>query len=484
VPDIGRRTKIIATIGPASDSPGMLDQLLSAGVDVARVGLAHGPIEASLDRIAAIKAAVARSGRHVGILADLPGPKVRVAPFAEGGIQLPVGQVVRLVDAGPESRSDASVIAIDYEGAVALLEAGDKVAMGDGGVELIVEARAEGSVLATVASGGLLRGRPGVNLPPERVPLMSPTPDDLVRLERVLEVGVDSVAVSFVQHPEDVLAIRHAIGSAGPTVIAKIETRAAVDNLEQIIRVSDGVMVARGDLGVRVPMEDVPHIQKRIIRLGVGYGKPVITATQMLESMIQAPSPTRAEVTDVANAVFDGTSALMLSGETAVGDHPVAAVAAMARIALRAEREFDYEGWGARLGRQQMASLHDANATVKITSAITAACWRASVDLDLGAIICTTRSGATARAISRFRPTAPIIAMTPNPATARQLAMAWGIQPVVTAEQQSTDDIIWFAVKTAAELGIVHAGDIVAVLAGSPREPEPVTEDLRLVRVR
>ena len=482
--DIGRRTKIVATIGPASDAPEVLDALLAAGVDVTRVGLAHGPVEDSLERIGRIRAAIERSGRTVGILADLPGPKVRVAPFPEGGALLQVGHVVRLVDATPDSRSDDATIAIDYEGATALLQPGDKVAMGDGGVELIVEADGESSVLASVVSAGLLRGRPGVNLPPERVPLASPTAEDLVRLERVLEVGVDSVAVSFVQQPEDVLAIRHAIGPGGPMVVAKIETSAAVASLEDIIRVSDGVMVARGDLGVRVPMEDVPHIQKRIIRLGVGYGKPVITATQMLESMVQSPSPTRAEVTDVANAVFDGTSALMLSGETAVGDHPVAAVKAMARIAARAERDFDYVGWGARLGRQQMAAVHDASPTLKITSAITAACWRASVDLDLGAIICTTRSGATARAISRFRPTAPIIAMTPNPATARQLAMAWGIHPIVTAEQQSTDDIIWFAVKTAAEAGIVHPGDIVAVLAGSPMEAEPVTEDLRLVRVR
>lgn len=484
MPEAGRRTKIVATIGPASDPPEVLAALLTAGVDVARVGLAHGPVATSIDRIRRIKAAADRSGRSIGILADLPGPKVRVAPFPEGGAALQVGAVVRLVEAVPGSVSDGATIAIDHEGAVAVLEPGDKVAMGDGGVELVVDAKGESSVRAVVASAGLLRGRPGVNLPPERVPLASPTEDDLLKLERVVEEGVDAVAVSFVQEAEDVLAVRHAIGTAGPAVIAKIETAAAVSALEQIIRVSDGVMVARGDLGVRVPLEDVPHIQKRIIRLGVGYAKPVITATQMLESMVQAPSPTRAEVTDVANAVFDGTSALMLSGETAVGDHPVAAVAAMARIARRAEREFDYVGWGARLGRQEMAALGDAPATVKITSAITAACWRASVDLELGAIICTTRSGATARAISRFRPTAPVVAMTPNPATARQLAMAWGIQPIVTAEQESTDDIIWFAVKTAAEAGIVHPGDIVAVLAGSPREPEPVTEDLRLVRVR
>jgi pyruvate kinase len=484
VREIGRRTKIVATIGPASDDPEVLDALIVAGMDVARVGLAHGSIEATLDRIARIKAAAARSTKTIGILADLPGPKVRVAPFPEGGSYMQVGHVVRLTEATKGSHSDGNGIAIDLAGAVGLLQPGDRIAMGDGGVELVVEAAAQDAVLATVSSAGLLRGRPGVNLPAERVKLASPTADDLERLVRVLEVGVDSVAVSFVQEAEDILAVKHAIGGPSPMVIAKIETKDAVANLEDILHVADGVMVARGDLGVRVPMEDVPHIQKRIIRLGVGYGKPVITATQMLESMIVSPSPTRAEVTDVANAVFDGTSALMLSGETAVGDHPVAAVLAMARIALRAEREFDYEGWGARLGQQQAASLQDAPHTVKITSAITAACWRASVDLELGAIICTTRSGATAKAISRFRPTAPIIAMTPLESTARQLAMAWGIHPIVTAEQTSTDDIIWFAVKTAAEAGIVHPGEIVAVLAGSPVEVEPVTEDLRLVRVR
>ena len=212
-------------------------------------------------------------------------------------------------------------------------------------------------------------------------------------------------------------------------VVAKIETGPAVANLDDILHVADGVMVARGDLGVRLPLEDVPHIQKQIIRTGVAHGKPVITATQMLESMITAPTPTRAEVSDVANAVFDGTSAVMLSAETAIGVDPVAVVEAMARITRRAERDFDYRGWGTRLGEQQLAGLHEAPMTVRITSAITAAAWRASVDADLAAIIACTNSGTTARMISRFRPTCPIIAMTPYERTARQLAMAWGIRP-------------------------------------------------------
>jgi pyruvate kinase len=243
-------------------------------------------------------------------------------------------------------------------------------------------------------------------------------------------------------------------------------------------------MVARGDLGVRLPLEDVPHIQKRLIRLGVSYGRPVITATQMLESMITAPTPTRAEVTDVANAVFDGTSAVMLSAETAVGHDPVAVVEAMARITLRAEQEFDHVGWGSRLGRQQQAVLGAIPTDVAITSAITAAAWRASVDLDLAAIIACTRSGATAKAISRFRPTAPVLGVTPSEAVARQLSVAWGVTPLMVAELTSTDDIVWHAVEAAAHKGFVGPGDVVAVLAGNPGEPAPTTDVLRLVRIR
>jgi pyruvate kinase len=276
-----------------------------------------------------------------------------------------------------------------------------------------------------------------------------------------------------------------AIGKAGPTVVAKIETGQAVAALDDILSTADAVMVARGDLGVRLPLEDVPHIQKQIIRSGVAYGKPVITATQMLESMVTAPVPTRAEVTDVANAVFDGTSSVMLSGETAIGLHPVAAVAAMHRITLRAERDFDYRGWGTRLGQQQLVGLADAPMGIRITSAITAAAWRASVDAELAAIIACTDSGRTARMISRFRPTCPIYAMTQYERTARQLAMAWGIQPHVMEDPPgSTDDAVWRAVEHAASLGLVRAGDLVGVLVGAPAENDQVTTDvLRLVRV-
>jgi pyruvate kinase len=375
-------------------------------------------------------------------------------------------------------------VAVELAGAVDALDAGDRVALGDGGVAMVVEERTSDGVVARVLATGVVRGRPGVSLPEDRVPLRSPTDDDLRMLDQVLDAGVDAVAVSFVQTADDVATIRMAVGPDGPMVVAKIETGGAVANMEDIVHVSDGVMVARGDLGVRLPLEDVPHIQKQIIRTGVAYGKPVITATQMLESMITAPTPTRAEVTDVANAVFDGTSAVMLSAETAIGVDPVAAVEAMSRITARAEREFDYRGWGTRLGEQQIIGLHNAPTTVRITAAITAAAWRASVDAELAAIIACTDSGRTARMISRFRPTCPILAMTPSVKTAHQLTMAWGIKPILMDTHGTTDEIVWHSVELATRLGHIHSGDIVGVLVGAPHEFDPTTDVLRLVRVR
>jgi pyruvate kinase len=480
----GRRTKIVATIGPASDPPDVLRGVLEAGADVCRLGLAHGPLEASLDRIDRVKAAAKAVGRPVGILVDLPGPKVRTAPFDEDGVTLLPGRHLRLTEAVDGDASTAEVVAVALPGAVDALTPGDRIALGDGGVTLVVSDRGADGVTATVTSGGVVRGRPGVALPEDRIPLRSPTEDDLRLLAGVMDAGIDAVAVSFVQTADDVAVIRMACGPTGPMVVAKIETGPAVKDLEAILHMADGVMVARGDLGVRLPLEDVPHIQKQIIRSGVAHGKPVITATQMLESMVIAPTPTRAEVSDVANAVFDGTSAVMLSGETAIGAHPVAAVAAMATITARAEQDFDYEGWGTRLGRQQLAGLHDAPTTVRITSAITAAAWRASADAELAAIIACTDSGRTARMISRFRPTCPIIAMTPSERTARQLAMAWGIRPVVMDHHGTTDEIVWHSVEKATQLGFLHSGDIVGVLVGAPHDSEPTTDVLRLVRVR
>jgi pyruvate kinase len=312
--------------------------------------------------------------------------------------------------------------------------------------------------------------------------LSTPTPDDLERLEVLVAEGIDMVAVSFVRSRADMEKVRSVVGSAGPMLVAKIETPEGIAGLDGILEVTDAVMVARGDLGVRVPLEDVPHHQKHIIRAGVRFGRPVITATQMLESMVSAPVPTRAEVTDVANAVLDGSSAVMLSAETAIGHDPVNVVATMARIVERTERDFDYVGWGAGLGVQQVSG--PPSSPGRITAAITGAAWRAAVEQDAAAIIACTRSGATARAISRFRPSMPIIATTPSLRVARQLSLSWGVDTIMVPESESTDDVVWFSVKRAVESGYASPGDMVVVLAGSPDEAEPVADTLRLVRIR
>jgi len=457
--------------------------MIAAGMDVARISLAHGSVEELLDRVSRVRAAADAEGRVVGVLADLPGPKVRSAPFPQGGVTLVEGEDVSVVAASDGAASDDRTIVVDHPGALDALRPGDQLAIGDGGIDLVVEAVEGDRASARVRTGGLVQGRPGVSLPEERLVLESPTSDDLSMLGAIAG-SVDAVAISFVRTAEDVDVVRAALGGAGPMLVAKIETRSAVEDIERIVAASDGVMVARGDLGIRCDLEDVPHIQKRIIRLGVAYGRPVITATQMLESMVRAPTPTRAEVSDVANAVFDGTSALMLSGETAIGRDPVAAVATMARVAARADQGFDHLTWGAGLGRQQHAAVAGAAPSVRITAAISAAAWRAANDADAVAVIACTNSGATARAISRFRPRMPILAVTPTLATARQLAMAWGITPVVGQVHRSTDDITWFAVKAAVERGLAVPGDVVAVLVGSPVEEAPTTDTLRLVQVR
>jgi pyruvate kinase len=465
----------VATIGPASDRPDTIAAMAEAGMDVARLPLAHGTIDEAVARLRRIRAAAP----DVAVLADLPGPKVRAAPFPDGGDAVVAGSTVELVTSDGKDESSAVRIAVAHDDLVRHLQPGDRVALGDGGVALVVESRRGDVVLTRARSGGLLQGRPGVTAPAGRTALATPTEDDLNKLEVLLAEGIDSVAVSFVCRAEDMEAVRAAAGP-GPLLVAKIETPEGVADLDRILAASDAVMVARGDLGVRIPLEDVPHVQKQVIRAGIRYGRPVITATQMLESMISSPVPTRAEVTDIANAVFDGTSAVMLSGETAIGVDPVAAVSTMASIAWRAEQDFDYAHWGAGLGAQEVAG----GFAQRITAAITAAAWRAAQEEQAAAIIACTRTGATARAIARFRPAAPILATTPLDLTIRQLRMSWGVESLKVQESSSTDELVWFSVKAAVEAGFAKAGDVVVVLAGSPTEPEPVTDTLRIVQVR
>lgn len=470
-----RRTRVVATIGPASSDPAILSAMVAAGMDVARLPLAHGSIDEAVTRLRLIRAVAP----DVGILADLPGPKIRAAAFPEGGARVVAGDTIELVTAdGSGAASGATRLAVAHEDMVAHLLPGDRVVLGDGLVVLQVEDRIGDRVKALVLSGGLLQGRPGVTAPAGRARLVTPTPEDLAHLEVLLTEGVDAVAVSFVRRAADMETVRAAVGREGPLLMAKIETGEAVDDLDQILAASDAVMVARGDLGVRIPLEDVPHVQKQVIKAAVRFGRPVTTATQMLESMITSPAPTRAEVTDVANAVFDGTSSVMLSGETAIGLHPVAAVATMASIAERAERDFDHAAWGSGLGVQAVAG----GSAERITATTTSAAWRASME-GAAAIIACTRSGTTARVISRFRPQIPIVAATPSPRTASQLTLSWGVRTVMVPFSDSTDDIVWFAVKAAVEAGWAAAGEVLVVLVGSPSEPEPIADTMRIVVV-
>jgi pyruvate kinase len=479
-----RRTKIVASIGPASDDPATLRAMVDAGMDMARLSLAHSPLDETLDRMARVRTVAREARKFVGVLADLPGPKVRAAEFPEGGVPLVDGTIVEIVPgSGSDTSSDRRIV-VDHPSVLAEIREGDIVVLGDGAIQLSVKQVTAYRATAEVITGGWMQGRPGVVLPPGRLQITSPTPADLKLLEALVEADVDAVAISFVQSAADIARARASVNGWGPMFVAKIETQEAVDDLDAIIETADGVMVARGDLGIRCRLEDVPAYQKRIIRSGVAFGRPVITATQMLETMVRAPTPTRAEVSDVYNAVFDGTSALMLSGETAVGHDPVNAVRTMARIAVRAEQDFPYLLWGQNLGRQQSSEAAGAPAPIRMTAAVSAAAWRASIDADITAILACTNSGNTARSVSRFRPTVPILGITPSPRTARQLSVAWGITPMLADRHGTTDEIVWFAVQAAAQRGVVKPGDLVAVLVGSPSEPDPTTDTLRLVRVR
>ncbi len=473
----GRRTRIVATIGPASDDPFVLAALGVAGIDVARVAMAHGSIDDCIQRIRRIRAVLPT----VAIMADLPGPKVRSTSFPEGGVVLVEGQTVIVTGAEDSPASTAARIGVHLEEGVTHLVPGDHLIVGDGGVTMQVTSSGR-EVGAVVTCGGKVQGRPGITIPEHPMVAETPTAEDLGRIKALVAENVEAIAASFVRSAEDVDKIRAAISNPEILLIAKIETREAVENIDEIVKAADGVMVARGDLGVRLPIEDVPSLQKQIIRAGVRFGRPVITATQMLESMIQNNVPTRAEVTDVANAVLDGTSAVMLSAETAVGQNPALVVETMARILLRAERDFDYIRWGTNLGVQEIDD--DRASTLRITASITAAGWRAALEEDAAAIIACSNSGMTVRSISRFRPSMPIIAVTKTDFRARQLHMSWGVAEVIVHQSEDSYVQTYAAIDHLLNEGLVVPGDVVVVLAGSRDTAVPMTDTVRLMRVQ
>lgn len=477
-----RRTKIIATIGPASDSETTLRELVDAGMDVARLGLAHGTLDEALERYRRIRKISKDMGKRVGILVDLPGPKIRSAPFPGEGSLLEKGSTIKLIPGGKQSSE--SIVEVAYEKVLEDLVPGDVIPFGDGQVVVRVESIGKDEAEATVTSGGILHGRPGIRIPSERLSLPTPTDDDLYKLDAFVEEGVDMVAVSYVRSAHDVRRVGTEPHPRGPLVVAKIETRAAVENLTGIIEASAAIMVARGDLGTEFDIADLPHLQKKIIAECIAGGLPVITATQMLESMINISSPTRAEASDVANAVFDGTSAVMLSGETAIGNYPVESVETMARIAERADQSFDFGRWAERVAELRQSSDTESGngGSQGITDAMTLATWRAANELDLAALLCISGSGFTVRSMARFRPNVPILGMTMDERTAQQLTLSWGVTPFCIEAAMGYEERIGNAIATAKSEGILQSNDLIGVLAGITGD-SPATDVLRIMRV-
>ncbi len=474
-----RRTKIIASIGPASDDPRVLKGLIQSGMDIARINLSHESLELALERYHRIRAVAAEVGRPVGILADLPGPKVRLGKLPGDGVLLVDGQEF-LITPGTDS-STAEVFQVDYEDLLTDVHEGDQLVFGDGAVQVLSLGRQGDHLRVRVNHGGHLTGRPGIHIPSDRLRIATPTPEDLRFLDAFVDVGVDMVALSFVRSAHDVRRVGTEPAPRGPMVVAKIETRAAVQNLASIVEVADAVMVARGDLGSEFPIEELPHLQKEIIRRCIAAGRPVITATQMLESMIHSPSPTRAEASDVANAVFDGSSTVMLSGETAIGEDPEHVVDVMSRIAARADEKFDYAGWPALLASLQLATGDSSDS--RVTNAVTSAAQRAGSEIGAAAILCISQSGFTVRSVARFRPKAKILGFSSDPRTVAQLTMSWGTTPYLLEASGNADELTNEAIALAKEKGEIHSGDLVVVVGGSRFSKGRVTDTVRVIEV-
>jgi pyruvate kinase len=457
-----RNAKIVCTLGPASDSRETIAQLANAGMAVARMNASHGTPEHRRELVAKIRDVDEAVDRSVAVMHDLPGPEVRTAPLEES-IQLEAGSTVRFVDG-----TDATPDEVGLSHSIEAVEPGDVVLLDDGRIQTTVESVDEGVVSATVGNGGPLGGRKGVNVPGVDLELPVITEQDERELEVAAEMDVDFVAASFVRHGADVYRVSEELDELGADIpiVAKIEREVAVDNLESIIDASYAVMVARGDLGVECPLEDVPMVQKRIIRRCQEAGIPVITATEMLDSMMHARRPTRAEASDVANAVLDGTDAVMLSGETAVGDHPVRVVETMNRIVRDVETSPEY----AEQLEQRVPAADETR-----TDALARSARFLARDIDATAVVAASESGYTALKASKFRPPIPIVAATPNDEVRRRLSLSWGTIPETTSHSaDGADEIIDSGVQLAIETGPAESGDTVVVLSGMMTELEGV----------
>ena len=454
-----RRTKIVCTIGPASESEEMLGELMKAGMNVARFNFSHGTHGEHKAKFGRVLKVSGELGMSIATMLDTKGPEIRLRNFENGKVQLIPGQMFTLTTEdilGNEKRAS-----ITYKNLKNDVKQGTKVLIDDGKIEMEVSKIVGEEILCTVKNGGVVSNHKGINVPGAR--LSMPYISDVDREDILfgIQMGFDFIAASFVRTKEDILDIKQILdeNKSPMKIIAKIESVQGLQNLEEILSVSDGIMVARGDMGVELPLEEVPVIQKRMIKMAVAEGKHVITATQMLESMIQNPRPTRAETNDVANAIYDGTTAIMLSGESAAGKYPVEAVRTMARIAERTEQAIDYNG---RMRRYSPQNQED------VTTAISYATCTTAMHLNAEAIITVTMSGFTAEMVSRYKPGCPIIGCSVNPRVCRQMALLWGVTPVLMSKEEKTGELFETAKYLAKKQQLIHNGDTIVLTAGIP----------------
>mgnify|MGYP000416375170 FL=1 len=454
-----RKTKIVCTMGPNLFEKHLIAPLMKAGMNVARFNFSHGTYETHqhyYDEVCRIRDEL---GLPIATMLDTKGPEIRVRSFKNGRVTLQNGQLFTLTTDEVEGNEER--VSITYKELPQDIAVGTSILIDDGLIGMQVERIDGADIVCRVLNGGVVSNNKGVNIPNAHLSMPFISEKDHQDILFAIKNGYDFIAASFTRCADDIMQIRHILQENNChtiNIIAKIENMEGVENIDEILRVVDGVMVARGDLGVEVPLEDVPSLQKKLIQRGIAAGKPVITATQMLDSMIKNPRPTRAEATDVANAIYDGTSAIMLSGESAVGAYPVEAVETMVRIALRAEADMDYIR---RFSR-------DTSASTDVTNAISHATVTSAHDLNASAIITVTKSGSTARILSRYRPACVIVGCTTEKHVWRQLALSWGTVPLMIAEESNTDDLFEHAVDAAVQNGLVHDGELVVLTAGVP----------------
>jgi pyruvate kinase len=456
--DAMRSTKIVATIGPASLEADVMRAMVAAGMDVARLNFAHGTSEQHAATAARLRSVAEDMDREVAILGDVPGPKLRIGPVKDGVTEL--ARDARVVLTPDDVEGTDQRLPVAWPGFAELVEPGDVCYLADGAVRLRVEETPDGEVVTKVEVGGSVASRQGLNLPNVTVSLPAVSAEDIALIDAGLEMGLDYFALSFVRRREDLDPVREHLRERGADVplIAKVEKPQAAANGEEIVDAADGIMIARGDLGIELPIEEVPLVQKRLLALAGRRAKPTITATQMLESMVHSTRPTRAEVADVANAIFDGTDAVMLSQETAVGKHPALAVEMMASIATTTERELPYGRWLAERGPQANNQYH----------AISFGAVGAVYQLGLKCIVSPTNTGTTARLISAYRPRAPVLALSPRHEVVRRCRLLWGVHPQLNIEPLDTLDLIEACADAAIRAGMASQGDTIGITAGLP----------------